>query len=95
MRFPISRFVIKKLFRLHKKANCCCKSLGAYTVQCRDKRPKICVRHACAQFAYTCLGLSVHAFPMHLISIYELAYCLFRVLILLLVLVAVDCKSMA
>ena len=39
--------------------------------------------------------LSVHAFPTRLISMYELAYCPLRVLILLLVLAAVHCKSMA
>ena len=64
-------------------------------VQCRDKRPKICVRNTCAQFAYKRLRLSVRAFPTHLISMYELAYCLLRVLILLLVLAAIHCKSMA
>ena len=65
------------------------------SVQCRDKCQKICVRNACAQFAYNHLRLSVRAFPTRLISMYELAYCLLRVLILLLVLVAVHCKSMA
>ena len=48
----------------------------------------------CAQFAYTRLRLSVRAFPTRLISMCELAYCLLRVLILL-VLAAVHCKSMA
>ena len=77
-----------------------CWQIGYYstlqsTVQCRDKRPKICVRHACAQSAYTRLRLSVRAFPTRLISVYELAYCPLRVLILLLVLAAVHCKSMA
>ena len=66
-----------------------------YTVQCRDKRPKNCVQHACAQFAYTRLHLSVRAFLTCLISMYELAYCLLCVLILLLVLAAIHCKSMA
>ena len=66
-----------------------------HTVQCRDKRPKICMRHVCAQSAYTHLCLSVRAFPTRLISMYELAYCPFRVLILLLVLRAIHCKSMA
>ena len=56
-------------------------------MQCRDKRPKTCVRHTCAQFAYPRLRLSVRAFLTHLICMYELAYCL-RVLILLLVLAA-------
>ena len=58
-------------------------------MQCRGKRRKIWVRNACAQFAYTCLHLSVRAFPTRLISMYELAYCLLRVLILLLVIAAV------
>ena len=49
----------------------------------------------CAQFVHTRRRLSVHAFPTHLISMYELAYCLLRVLILLLVLAAVYFKSMA
>ena len=65
------------------------------TVQCRDKHPKICMQNACAQFAYTRVRLSVHAFPTHLISMYELAYCLLCVRILLLALAAVHCKSMA
>ena len=64
-------------------------------VQSRDERPKICVQHACAQFVYTRLRLSMRAFPTRLISMYELAYCPLRVLILLLVLAAVHCKSMA
>ena len=64
-------------------------------VQLRDKHPKICVRNACVQFAYTRRHLIVRAFPMHLISMYELAYCLLRVLILLLVLADIYCKSMA
>ena len=75
-----------------------CWQIGYYstlqsTVQCRDKRPKICVRHACAQSAYTRLRLSVRAFPTRLISMIN--YCPLRVLILLLVLAAVHHKSMA
>ena len=65
------------------------------TVQLRDKRPKICLQNTCVQFAYTHWCLSVRAFPTCLISMYESAYCLLRVLILLLVLADVYCKSMA
>ena len=49
-------------------------------MQLRDKRPKFCVQNVCAQFAYTRRRLSVRAFPMRLISMYELAYCLLFVL---------------
>lgn len=62
-------------------------------VQLRDKRPKIYVRNV--QFAYTRRRLSVRTFLMHLISMYESAYCLLRVLISLLVLADIYCKSMA
>ena len=65
------------------------------TVQLGDKGPKICLRNVCAQFAYTCWRLRVCAFPTRLISMYESADCLLRVLILLLVLADVYCKSMA
>ena len=66
------------------------------TVQLREKRPKICVGYACAQFAYTRRRLSVRAFQTRLISMYELANnYLLCVLILLLVLAAVYYKSMA
>ena len=65
------------------------------TVQLRDKRPRTCVRNARAKFVYMHRHLSVHAFPTRLISMYESAYCLLHVLILLLVLAAVYCKSMA
>ena len=46
------------------------------------------------KFGYTRLCLSVCAFLTRLISTYELAYYLLRVLILLLVLADVYCKSM-
>ena len=52
------------------------------------------MQNACAQFAYTRRCLSVCAFLTRLISTYELAYYLLRVLILLLVLADVYCKSM-
>ena len=56
--------------------------LCAHTVQLKNNRPKICMRNMCAQFAHMYLCLCVHAFLMHLISMYELAYCLFIVFIL-------------
>ena len=50
-------------------------------------------RNACAQFGHTRLCLSVHASPTRLISMNEVAYCILIVLILLLVLVDFNCKS--
>ena len=50
-------------------------------------------RNACAQFGHTRLRLSVHASPNCLISMYEVAYCILIVLILLLVLEDFNCKS--
>ena len=84
--------VIKELRMVHRHCNK--PHTETCTVQLRDKHPKICVRNTCAQFAYTCRRLTVRAFPTRLISMYELACCLLRPLILL-VLAAIYCKSMA
>ena len=45
-------------------------------MELRNICPKICVRNACAQFAFEHLRLSVRVFLTRLISMYELAYCL-------------------
>ena len=45
-------------------------------MELRNICPKICVRNACAQFAFEHLRLSVRVLLTRLISMYELAYCL-------------------
>ena len=50
-------------------------ALTTCTVHLRNNHPKICM------YIYMRLRLSVHAFPAHLIKVYEPAYCLLIVLI--------------
>lgn len=55
-------------------------ALTTCTMQLRNNHPKICVQKS-AICGYTHLRLSVCAFPAHLISVYEVAYCILIVLI--------------
>ena len=73
------------------KFHSCTIYLDSYTVQFENNYPKMCMRrNACVQFGHTRLRLSVHASPTRLINMYEVAYC---ILILLLVLADFNCKS--
>ena len=93
---------IRGLLELRRKIALTCKfhsctiptSRYSYTMPFGNNHPKMCMRrNACAQFGHTRLCLSVHASPTCLISMYEVAYCILIVLILLLVLVDFKCKS--
>ena len=77
------------------KFHCCTIYLDlAITVQFGNNHSKMCMRrNACAQFGHTRLHLSVQASLTCLISMYEVAYCILIVLILLLVLADFNCKS--
>ena len=56
-------------------------ALTTCTVHLRNNHPKICMYIYIYIYIYMRLRLSVHAFPAHLIKVYEPAYCLLIVLI--------------